>query len=282
MEEEGSDDGNRDSGVSGVVEEEAVPSAGKGRRSPVKKTSTAVEPPDFFDLRPVKGQKLRQLSNNFQSPRRVAFADQTAVKGGAEEESNDRSEVQQNGHSSLMDVDEASRDESPMVGSDESSSSTSLSKVQIRPTNHVWTIKLTSHQSRKSPSSSSQHHEGTDHAPYTSSSASPSIPDDDIPQLTMADKLRAARLEAEEAMANNKPATTGAEPTVEEVDDLDLELDFNLGLNCEDGEGDADADGGDVPGKLPSPARKTRIKGRPRRRKSTLSPEELESLLGLE
>jgi len=92
----------------------------------------------------------------------------------------------------------------------------------------------------------------------------------------MADKLRAARLEAEEAMAINKPATTGAEPTVEEVDELDLELDLNLGLNGED------EDGGDVPGRLPSPARKTRIKGRPRRRKSTLSPEELESLLGLE
>lgn len=31
-----------------------------------------------------------------------------------------------------------------------------------------------------------------------------------------------------------------------------------------------------------SPAKKSRIKGRPKRRKSTLSPEELENLLGLE
>lgn len=64
---------NRDSGVSGMAEHETVMTEQRHQSS--KKMST-INPPEFFDLRPVKGQKLRQLSNNFQSPRRVAFAEE--------------------------------------------------------------------------------------------------------------------------------------------------------------------------------------------------------------
>jgi len=64
---------NRDSGVSGMAEHET--GATEQRHQSPKKMST-INPPEFFDLRPAKGQKLRQLSNNFQSPRRVAFAEE--------------------------------------------------------------------------------------------------------------------------------------------------------------------------------------------------------------
>ena len=74
-EEDNSDcegNGGRDSGVSDMTDEEALRNK-HVQRSAIKHSD--VQPPDFFDLRPVKGQKLRQLSNNFQSPRRVAFED---------------------------------------------------------------------------------------------------------------------------------------------------------------------------------------------------------------
>lgn len=74
----------------------------------------------------------------------------------------------------------------------------------------------------------------------------------------MAEKLREAQLEAEAAKADPSPAR-------QQDDDEELDLEFD-----------------DDVGSLRSPVKKTKIKGRPRRRKSTLSPEELESLLGLE
>lgn len=77
-------------------------------------------------------------------------------------------------------------------------------------------------------------------------------------QMTVEEKLRAAQLEAE------KVASTAA-PDVIDMDESLLVLETNEDINL-----------------LRSPAKKTRIKGRPKRRKSTLSPEELENLLGLE
>jgi len=74
----------------------------------------------------------------------------------------------------------------------------------------------------------------------------------------MAEKLREAQKEAEAAKSNTSPVRPR-----DDEEEVDLEF-------------------GDDVGNLRSPVKKTRIKGRPRRRKSTLSPEELESLLGLE
>jgi len=81
--------------------------------------------------------------------------------------------------------------------------------------------------------------------------------EDDGPQLTMEEKLQLAQVEAEEAGAVSVKA--------DEEEDLRLDLEVQDDL-----------------GTLRSPAKKSKIKGRPRRRKSTLSPEELERLLGLE
>lgn len=74
----------------------------------------------------------------------------------------------------------------------------------------------------------------------------------------MKEKLQAARLEAEQAASTMR--FDDLQKT--ESSQLDLEIDDEIG-------------------KLRSPAKKAKIKGRPKRRKSTLSPEELENLLNL-
>ncbi|GAM86485.1 hypothetical protein ANO11243_044990 [Dothideomycetidae sp. 11243] len=172
---------SRDSGISGVDDKLA-----------------AVEPPDFFDLRPVTGQQLRQLSENIQSPRRVAFA--------AEEKQ--------------------------------------VSSVQTR-------------SSKKRPSTS---------PPPTSRSSRRRSSDaaETEPPLSLADKLRLAASAAQEA--RHSPIVV--------AESSELELDIALP--------ELEEDGDDVAALPRSPARKSKIKGRPRRRKSTLSPEELEGLLGLD
>lgn len=81
---------------------------------------------------------------------------------------------------------------------------------------------------------------------------------EDYPQLTVEEKLRAAQAEAEAAAA--------AMP-VDDAQDSDSEIDFAIDEEIS---------------KLRSPAKKSRIQGRPKRRKSTLSPEELANLLALE
>ncbi|KJX95766.1 NIMA interactive protein [Zymoseptoria brevis] len=99
----------------------------------------------------------------------------------------------------------------------------------------------------------------------------------EVPQMTIAEKLSAAQEEAEQAAADAQskpstrvpasvPAISGRNGNVDEEKDDDT-----LGKLP----GDATL------GKIFSPiAKKTRIKGRPRKRKSTLSPDELEALIG--
>lgn len=95
--------------------------------------------------------------------------------------------------------------------------------------------------------------------------------EDSQPRLTVSDKLENARVEAEQAtlaqtlhtQANGTQKTQGATA---------------LGPD-----GAADSERDDTLGKMVpmSPmAKKTKIRGRPKRRKSTLSPEELEALIG--
>ncbi|KAF2766160.1 hypothetical protein EJ03DRAFT_318124 [Teratosphaeria nubilosa] len=88
------------------------------------------------------------------------------------------------------------------------------------------------------------------------------------PVMSIEEKLQQAEREAEEAAAAKRaqPAPSPAKQS---------------NAVTLDGANDTEAD--DTLGKLPaaSPmAKKTRIRGRPRRRKSTLSPEELEALIG--
>ncbi|TKA77929.1 hypothetical protein B0A55_03711 [Friedmanniomyces simplex] len=117
------------------------------------------------------------------------------------------------------------------------------------------------------------------------------------PNMTVQDKLAAAQAEAEQAAtaaarthANTKqPADDDDEPEPEPqrtpatdsatqhtaTQSARSTRRYNFGL---DGAGDEELD--DTLGKLASPmVKKTRIRGRPKRRKSTLNPEELEELL---
>ncbi|KAI4717086.1 hypothetical protein E4T48_06715 [Aureobasidium sp. EXF-10727] len=93
------------------------------------------------------------------------------------------------------------------------------------------------------------------------SEKSPQQEDDDVqeeedPEMSVEEKLRLAQAEAE--------AAGGAQDRgLDEDSQLNIDLDEEMS-------------------KVRSPAKKTKIQGRPKRRKSTLSPEELEDLLGLE
>lgn len=77
-------------------------------------------------------------------------------------------------------------------------------------------------------------------------------------QLTVEEKLQAVRLEAEQV--SSASASASHSDILHGTSQLDPYLDEETS-------------------KARSPAKKTRIQGRPRRRKSTLSPEELENLM---
>lgn len=79
-------------------------------------------------------------------------------------------------------------------------------------------------------------------------------------QLTVEEKLQAVRLEAEHATSASASASHSDDLHNGGTSQLDLDLDEETS-------------------KARSPVRKTRIQGRPRRRKSTLSPEELDNLI---
>ena len=96
-----------------------------------------------------------------------------------------------------------------------------------------------------------------------------------LPRMTVAERLDLARAEAEEAAASRAAKLhTSKLPRPTSNGELTGSAGFGL-----DGANDSERD--DTLGKMmPSPmAKKTKIKGRPKRRKSTLSPEELEVLL---
>ncbi|KAG9915796.1 hypothetical protein KCV05_g12522, partial [Aureobasidium melanogenum] len=80
--------------------------------------------------------------------------------------------------------------------------------------------------------------------------------EEDGSRMSVEEKLRLAQAEAEAA---------GGAPTKGPDEDSQVDIDLDEEMS-----------------KLRSPAKKTKIQGRPKRRKSTLSPEELEDLLGLE
>ncbi|EME82621.1 uncharacterized protein MYCFIDRAFT_80258 [Pseudocercospora fijiensis CIRAD86] len=93
----------------------------------------------------------------------------------------------------------------------------------------------------------------------------------EIPQMTIAEKLSAAQEEAAEAQAAR------ANPTSVRREDRPFGLDGVLDEPEDDTLGKMPGD--DTLGRISPMAKRTKIKGRPRKRKSTLSPEELETLL---
>jgi hypothetical protein len=109
--------------------------------------------------------------------------------------------------------------------------------------------------------------------------------DNSEPQMTVEEKLQAAQVEAEEAAA---AARMAAKARADAAAELESRLStskksrgaassrrMSFGID-----GAADGEQDDTLGKIVSPmVRKTKIKGRPKRRKSTLNPEELEALL---
>lgn len=112
------------------------------------------------------------------------------------------------------------------------------------------------------------------------------------PHMTVAEKLHAAQAEAEEAAAAAREAASSPRRSRTDTTDADTgqapdsvhhpasrkprrsDVQVSFGLD-----GPADEEQDDTLGKMPSPVKKTKIRGRPKRRKSTLNPAELEELL---
>lgn len=91
-------------------------------------------------------------------------------------------------------------------------------------------------------------------------------------RMTVAQKLDVAREEAEEAKTRGKPTTFKSKLPRSTSYDLKPSVSFGLDGSCE-------AENEDVLERMSPVVKKTKIRGRPRRRKSTLSPEELEELI---
>jgi hypothetical protein len=103
--------------------------------------------------------------------------------------------------------------------------------------------------------------------------------EESLPRMTVAEKLDLARAEAEEvAVARASKSKTRASKLPVSMNGHAKGPVASLAMD-----GAADSEQDDTLGKMPSPiVKKTKIKGRPRRRKSTLSPAELEELIAAE
>ena len=100
-----------------------------------------------------------------------------------------------------------------------------------------------------------------------------------LPRMTVAEKLDVARAEAEEAAAAKAASESSSKTHTSKLPRPTSNGNLATAAFGLDGANDSERD--DTLGKMmPSPAvKKTKIRGRPKRRKSTLSPEELEELI---
>lgn len=231
-------------------------SGSSNRDSGISGVTDPLAASDFFAVPPRTGQKLRQLNSNIQSPRKVAFADG--------QDCYDESTTTASKTVRYPDL------QTPIIIKSMSTAADSMPPSSVRASSRLKLrsggastgprTKTTTSQSRKRHSSPHplpleppSKHQAIDNSELQSSS----FLEDLAPTLTMEQKLQAAQMEAAEAA--NAPSN---------LDDEDERL-FSLEME-------------DAVGKLRSPAKASKIKGRPRRRKSTLNPEELEVLLGIE
>lgn len=225
----------------------------------------AIEPPGFFDLRPARTRTLRPRSINLLSPRKVAFAVEAVSEKKAAQESRFEEEAENARLLETPTIDKpkkqrAARKAAEILAQDVDERH--LSQVSTLGILNAIAV-LTTKQSRKrhsSPRPLSTEPGPKYPAQGNHDVTSSSFVEEDVPNLTVEEKLHAAQEEAEEAV--RAPATCTAA-----VDDENTQADLELA---------------DEITQLRSPAKKSKIKGRPRRRKSTLSPEELESLLGFD
>ncbi|KAL1302828.1 hypothetical protein AAFC00_003163 [Neodothiora populina] len=207
-----------------------TPLPSRVQNSTSKKSSTAIDPPELFHQQPRKERHLRKMSPNIQSPRKVAFAADTAKSSPLYGRD---TPVDNNAHARIREASKRelrSQHSAPDLSSPER-------KVQLSPKRSH--IDLFSEPDLD----------------FGDQTSSPILEVADE-ELTVKEKLRAAQLEAERAAS------------AMQADHLDRHASsqFDIAIDEEIG-------------KLRSPAKKSKIKGRPKRRKSTLSPEELENLM---
>ncbi|GAB7356064.1 hypothetical protein MBLNU459_g6681t1 [Dothideomycetes sp. NU459] len=203
-----------------------------------------LEPPEFFNLKPsTKDRTLQGLNLNVQSPRRVAFNLDSL-------ENTDPSIVQTDALK-----DDPSKLQTPTVvktAGRSTSSRRQLSDSALRDREP----KRSSSKRRHSPLGTSAEH-GARQSAVEPDHASSSMMEEGCPQLTVEEKLRVVQAEAEAAAA----------APIDGTQESDSQIDFAIDEEIS---------------KSRSPAKKSMIQGRPKRRKSTLSPEELATLLAIE
>ncbi|KAK4504054.1 hypothetical protein PRZ48_004969 [Zasmidium cellare] len=133
--------------------------------------------------------------------------------------------------------------------------------------------------SKSAPPSPPKHGSNPRPVSYSDEAASPPLDDDyesdglEVPQMTIAEKLSAAQEEAEQAAAAaaNARESKGKASRREQVPAANLNGSMDELSNERDD---------DTLGKMPSPmGKRTKIKGRPKKRKSTLTPDEFASLI---
>ncbi|KAK5256236.1 hypothetical protein LTR16_003723 [Cryomyces antarcticus] len=229
---------------------------------------------DMFDiqLRP-EGQVFREVNANVSSPRKVAFAAKTQdsptpyADENASEDTFEINTTPSPAKSQSSSRPSRSRRSERLRASDNTLSSSrkpgevllsedTRSTTDISPTRSPRkALKLLS-PARPHADSPAQSLKRSDFTPPICDSPATRAELAERERLTVQEKLNIAQAEAEAQAAVAAAAGATDRQVKEEEED-------------------------DEVGKLRSPVRKTRIGGRPRRRKSTLSPEELQALIGL-
>ncbi|KAI5198809.1 hypothetical protein E4T39_06626 [Aureobasidium subglaciale] len=241
-------DSDHDSGIHTLS-----PTTSEGRTVPpsTAKSQRSIDPPEFFDLNPRRGQRtLNKMSHNVQSPRKVAFAmdasENTDPAASTPDKLNSPSFVKASTNTSLP--TRRQPDFTPLT----SSHDRLVSNITQSHSHSTLTIMQPSRSRGSSPPRRSVE-DASEHLPQGEDEE---VQEEEQPPMSVDEKLRLAQAEAEAAGSASKRGH-------DEDSQLDIDIDEEIG-------------------KLRSPAKKSKIQGRPKRRKSTLSPEELEDLLGLE
>ncbi|KAI5242889.1 hypothetical protein E4T42_07550 [Aureobasidium subglaciale] len=242
-------DSDHDSGIHTLS-----PALSEGHTVPpsTAKSQRSIDPPEFFNLNPRRGQRtLNKMSHNVQSPRKVAFA--------MDASENIDPAASNPGKLDTLSMVEASENRSSLPTRhqpDFTPSAGSNDRLVSNITRSHFSPGLKHMQPSRSRGSSPPRRSAEDSSEHLPQEEEEEVQEEEQPPMSVGEKLRLAQAEAEAAGSASRRGH-------DEDSQLDIDIDEEIG-------------------KLRSPAKKSKIQGRPKRRKSTLSPEELEDLLGLE
>ncbi|KAK4982370.1 hypothetical protein LTR66_009310 [Elasticomyces elasticus] len=270
-------------------------------RSPKSPERQPLEPPEFFDLRPHSSGHLRETTGNRRNRMAPVSTSKPDGDHGTERSYPDKKKPALDLATPTIikqHISRSTRFHSAKTAAPESAAARSTAR---KPAS-VKTTSALPRQTRKRLSSPNPHpkersakqrtSEPNETIAAESSLFSPTTAEPNPHQhqpeaeeeekheereLTLHEKLKAAQTEAEAAAAAAATAAASNNPTKARKEPDRVCFDDGLDDNDDDF-----GEKGDEVGVIRSPVRKTRIRGRPKRRKSTLNPDELQRLLGLD